>query len=277
MVIKYPGSKKRIAPWIVGQFPDGYEDMVYLEPYFGSGSVFFEKKPSLIETINDIDGEIVNLFKVLRERPGDLIRLISLTPWSRQEYEGCFEECGGGLEAARRTLVRSWISRGGSGLVYRSGVRFCKKYNGYKAGFSDILPEKITAAAYRLLHSKAGPVQIECRDAVDLIEAHNRKGVFMYLDPPYMRDTRNKNKIYKHEYYRKDHERLLKAVTESRAMILLSGYENPLYNQELAGWHKDAVTAFDEAGNKKAETVWRNYSVNRGYLFGEEPLRLEAL
>jgi DNA adenine methylase len=267
MVIKYPGSKKRVAAWIISQFPERYEDMAYLEPYFGSGSVFFEKKPSLIETINDIDGEIVNLFRRLRENPDELVRLISLTPWSREEYKACFEKCDDGLERARRTLARAWISRGACGLLYHNGVRFCKKYNGYKAFFSDILPDRIAAAAYRLTHSKTGPVQIECKDALDLIAGHNRSDVLMYLDPPYMRGVRNKNKIYRMEYYKKDHERLIDAIRTSRAKIILSGYENELYNEKLRGWYSDSTMARNEAGGRRKETIWRNYAVNRGYLF----------
>lgn len=269
MILRYPGSKNQIADWIIGQFPDGYEDMVYLEPYIGSGSVFFRKKPSVVETINDIDGEIVNLFKQIRENPERLARLMEMTPWSRREYNTAFENAGGGLEQARRTLVKAWISRGACGLVYHNGVRFDKKYNGNRPCFSDFLPDRILYAARRLLHSGTGPVQIECRDALDLIREYDREDVLMYLDPPYMRGTRNKNKIYKNEYYKKDHERLLEAVTESRAKVIISGYENSLYNDVLKGWRKDMTGARCEAGGLRRETVWRNYYINKGYLFGE--------
>lgn len=103
-ILKYPGSKWRIADWIISNFP---KHKVYLEPYFGSGAVFFNKEPSYIETINDIDGNIVNLFRVCRENPGELARLISLTPFAREEFQNCYEiECADAVERARRTLVR---------------------------------------------------------------------------------------------------------------------------------------------------------------------------
>jgi DNA adenine methylase len=270
MVLKYPGSKKRIAPWIVGQFPDNYRELVYLEPYFGSGSVFFEKDPSVIETVNDIDGEVINLFKQIREHPGELTRLISLTPWSRQEYYAAFEHTDDGLEQARRLLIRAWMGRGGSGIIYRNGLRFNKKKNGPLLNFCDFLPDRIAVAADRLLHSATGPVQIENKDAVTLIKEYDHENVLIYIDPPYPRPVRNKNKLYKHEMTDDDHIRLLEAVTGSKARILISGYDNTMYGTYLTDWHKDTRMTFDDASNKKTETVWRNYACRQGYLFEDE-------
>lgn len=269
MVLKYPGSKKRIAPWIVSQFPDHYKELTYLEPFFGSGSVFFAKEPSVIETINDIDGEVINLFKQIREHPEELTRLISLTPWSRQEYYEAFERTDDDLERARRLLIRAWIGRGGCGILYRNGIRFNKKRNGALLNFCDFLPERIAIAADRLLHSVTGPVQIECKDAVTLIREYNRAEVFIYIDPPYMRSTRNKNKLYRNEMTDDDHRRLLEAVTTSKAHILISGYGNSTYENYLKGWYQDTKITLDEASNKKVEILWRNYPCNQGYLFEE--------
>ena len=86
-VLKYAGSKWSSTRWIISHFPEGYEKMTYLEPYFGSGAVFFNKNRSSIETINDIDARVVNLFKQIRERPEELARLIEFTPWARDEYK----------------------------------------------------------------------------------------------------------------------------------------------------------------------------------------------
>lgn len=81
-IFRYPGSKWSIAEWIISHFPEGYEKMVYLEPFLGSGAVFFNKQPGAVETINDLDGDVVNLFRVLRERPDELKRELELTPYS---------------------------------------------------------------------------------------------------------------------------------------------------------------------------------------------------
>src|SRR5690554_1056987 len=104
-VLKYPGSKWNIAKWIISFMPP---HTTYLEPFFGSGAVFFQKPPSKVEMINDIDGNVVNLFRVIREHPEELAALIEMTPWARDEYYASYEKTGDSLEDARRFLVRCW-------------------------------------------------------------------------------------------------------------------------------------------------------------------------
>lgn len=121
-VLKYPGSKWKLAEWIVSLMPPHKS---YLEPFFGSGAVFFNKPPSCIETINDLNGEIVNLFRVIRERTEELERAVALTPYSREEYEASWARCKAGkvtdpVELARLTLVRYWQTHG-SCSYYKSG------------------------------------------------------------------------------------------------------------------------------------------------------------
>lgn len=108
-VLKYPGSKWNLAEWICNHLP---RHRTYLEPFFGSGAVFFCKRPSHIETINDINGEVVNLFKVIRGQSDQLIRLIAMTPWSRQEYYESYYRTGDSVEDARRFLIRCWMAYG---------------------------------------------------------------------------------------------------------------------------------------------------------------------
>lgn len=104
-VLKYPGSKTRIANWITQFIP---EHDVYLEPFFGGGAVFFNKKPARIETINDLSEEVYNYFKVLREKPDELVHLLSLTPYGRKEYDASFKTSADEVERARRFAVRCY-------------------------------------------------------------------------------------------------------------------------------------------------------------------------
>ena len=97
-LLKYPGSKWRVADWIISHFP---EHKVYCEPFFGSGAVFFNKSSVYIETINDIDGDVVNLFRVCRERPEELARLIEMTPFARDEFQACYEKSDDPIEIGR--------------------------------------------------------------------------------------------------------------------------------------------------------------------------------
>ena len=106
-IIRYPGSKWGLADWIISHFPENYDKMVYLEPFCGSGAVFFNKIPGAVETVNDLDGDIVNLYRVLRDNPEELKRVLSLTPYSREEYDLSFEPCEDPVERARRYMVKT--------------------------------------------------------------------------------------------------------------------------------------------------------------------------
>lgn len=105
-ILKYPGSKWRMASWVIDHFPNNYQSMTYLEPFFGSGSIFFNKERSRIETINDIDSNVFNLFTVVRDHPQELADAIKKTPWSREEYLQSYNDAEDCVEKARRFLVR---------------------------------------------------------------------------------------------------------------------------------------------------------------------------
>lgn len=102
-ILKYPGAKWRLAPWIIEHLP-AHES--YIEPYFGSGAVFFNKERARVETINDLDSEVVNFFRVCRERTGELADAFALTPWSREERDMAYSHTDDELERARRFAIR---------------------------------------------------------------------------------------------------------------------------------------------------------------------------
>ncbi|MDE7454093.1 MAG: DNA adenine methylase, partial [Clostridia bacterium] len=125
-ILKYPGGKWRIAEWIISHFPP---HKVYCEPFFGSGAVFFTKSACNIETINDVDGNVVNLFRVCRDNPAELARALEFTPWSREEYVNCAElKINDPIERARRTVVRFHQSFGTDNHSKKSW-RNVQKYN----------------------------------------------------------------------------------------------------------------------------------------------------
>ena len=161
-VLKYPGAKNRIAKWICNYIP---EHKVYLEPYAGSLAVLFEKERSHIETVNDLDGEIVNFFLVARDFPEELKRKIALTPYSREEYINAYMPAGDFVERARRFCVRCWMGFG-CGNLYRNGFKSGQQvHSPNPAAAWALLPETIGLAGKRL----AG-VQIENLPAVELLK-----------------------------------------------------------------------------------------------------------
>ena len=249
-ILKYPGAKWRIADWIISHFPD---HKVYLEPYFGSGAVFFRKAPTYIETINDRDEEIVNLFRVCRAYPEELARAINLTPFARAEFWACNEKADDPIERARRTLVRYHQSFGTSNSS-KNSWRNVQTYGGPRCStmWND-LPEIIVSCCQRLKEA-----QIENTDALTLIERYDDKNTLIYCDPPYLPELRKKG-IYKHEMTLEEHVILLRRLKESSSKVILSGYDSDLYNSELKGWRSDEKHTTAQMGLHRVEKIWMNY------------------
>lgn len=260
-VFRYPGSKWSIARWIISHFPEGYEKLVYLEPFAGSAAVFFNKKPGRVETINDADGDIVNLFRVLREAPDELKRALELTPYSREEYDLSFEPCGDPVERARRYMVRTTQAIGAKlNGNSKCGWRNHKTPNlGGTACKWGGITDTIDGATKRLRGSTTNLVQIEHGDALKLIERYNSRDVLMYLDPPYLRSTRRSGALYRYEVSDKVHREMLEAIANSTAKIVLSGYQSELYDEYLVGWHKDSVMSQTTSTEMALEVIWMNY------------------
>ena len=258
-VFRYPGSKWSLAQWIISFFPEGYEKMVYLEPFCGSGAVFFNKSPGAVETINDLESDIVNIFRVLREQPEDLKRVLQLTPYSREEYDLSFEPCEDPLEKARRFMVRTTQAIGAK-MDGKCGWRNHKqmKIGGTACKWAGIT-DTIDAAAFRLRGDTTHLVQIEHMDALRLIERYNSPDVLMYLDPPYVRSSRKSGRLYTHEMDDAGQIKLLQLINKSQAKIVLSGYQSGLYDQHLHGWRSYSAMAQTTSGQMATETIWLNY------------------
>lgn len=252
-VMKYPGSKWSLANWIIGFFPEHHS---YLEPFFGSGAVLFSKPRSNIETVNDLDGNVANLFEWIRRDPERLAHEVYWTPYSRQVYDKAFQTVP---EDSLGRAVNFYI-RLNMGQGYRT--------NGGKAGWkNDIqgrerayaardwvtLPGRIMEAAERLRG-----VQIENRPAVELIERFNYSNVLVYADPPYMLGTRH-GKQYRHEMDDEAHGELLDVLLAHRGPVLVSGYASALYDKRLAGWHREETVCYSQVCSKKKEVLWMNF------------------
>ena len=253
-VLKYPGAKNRLASWICSYIPD---HEVYLEPYFGSGAVLFNKPRSHIETVNDLNGEVVNFFEILRDRSEELIKAIKYTPFAREEYDKSYQKTSNKLEKARRFYVRCWQGFGCANLYH----------NGFKSGQQSNSPNPAVgfAKSYETLEMAAERlkgVQIEKLDALELLNRYDTEDVFVYLDPPYLLETRKSN-LYKHEMSDEQHIELLELITKHPGRIMISGYDNDLYSSYLKDWRKVKKDTLAENGLKRTETLWMNYKSNQ--------------
>jgi DNA adenine methylase len=249
-ILHYPGSKWNMAEWIIDHMPP---HKTYLEPFFGSGAVFFNKEPSPLETINDLDGDVVNLFRVIRDRPDELARLVYWTPYSREEYYASYDMEGADeLERARRFLVRCWMAMGAK-LSNRTGWR-----NNHDANSPsliklwDMLPERLMIVTDRLKGA-----QIEQKPALELIKEYRSTETLIYADPPYLLSTRT-GKVYKNEMDENEHLELLNALDAHPGPVLLSGYEHPLYLKRLSHWHCERKDVLAQAGKIATEVLWIN-------------------
>ena len=253
-ILRYPGAKWSIASWVLSFFPQHHS---YLEPFFGSGAVFFTKKRSNIETINDLDGEVVNLFECIRRDPERLAREVYYTPYSREVYEKAYEQTS-------ETDPYIWAAR----MLIRCNMGYGFRTNGYRVGWkNDIsgrerayaakawteLPEILVNAAERLRG-----VQIEHRPAVEVIKRFNSPQVLVYCDPPYVLSTRG-GKQYRCEMEDSDHLELLEVIKAHKGPVLISGYASELYDRELSGWHRETTETLDQLSRHKNEVLWMNF------------------
>lgn len=258
-VLKYPGSKWNIAGQIVSMIPKHHS---YVEPYFGSGAIMFNKGPSNIETINDLDNDVVNLFRCIKEDSEKLASLVVATPYSRVEYDEAFENSQNIMdpyEKAVRFLIKCWQGHG-----FRT--------NGYKCGWKNDVQGREKSYSlwnwYRLpnwiieIAERLRTVQIENKPAIDVIKRFNFSNVFMYIDPPYLLSTRS-GKQYKHEMADDQHEELLLTILQSKAKIIISGYENDMYNDYLKEWNKKSFQSNAEYGLKREEVIWFNFETDK--------------
>lgn len=254
-LLRYHGGKWRLAPWIIGHFP---RHAMYVEPFGGGASVLLRKKPALQEVYNDLDDEIVNLFRVLRTPPlaEELMRLLELTPHARAEYDlscGAASSCP--VETARRTLVRAYMGYGSNAVTgqYKSGFR--NKLSMGEKGLAlnwSAYPEAIPAFIRRIRL-----VTIECMDALECIPRYDARKTLFYVDPPYLPETRTAHgESYRHEMTPEQHARLAGVLHEARGMVILSGYDSPLYRELYADWRTVTRRTTGEKAAARTEVLW---------------------
>lgn len=252
----YFGGKQTIAEKIAALLP---EHSHYVEPFAGGLSVLLAKRPSPMETVNDLDGDLMLFWRVLRDRPADLERACALTPHSRAEHLATYEpEDVDELERARRVWVQLTQGRGGSRV--RTGWRFYVTTSGVSTGvpgYLDGYVKRMPAAARRLRN-----VSLESRPAAEVIEAYGAApDVLLYVDPPYLGRTRATGSRYLVDMRGDaEHEDLIERLLRARAAVVLSGYASDLYDTALTDWDRHELTAFTGNGTdgRRTEVVWSN-------------------
>jgi DNA adenine methylase len=274
----YFGSKNKIASQLCSELPP---HTCWVEAFCGSAALTLSKRKAAIEVINDIDGEIINAFKQIRNKQDELCRLLALTPYAKDELEASrvIEPKDSELERARKFLIQAMMAVNGVFGKEKGGFSYSQSYtrNGRDARVNRWynLPERLTEVVERLRD-----VRVENRDAIELMEMFiNRPATLMYIDPPYLGDRTMgyTNDANDDEF----HLKLLKMANKAHCMVFISGYENKLYDQELTkkkGWSKRIIdTAIKDIGGNehtRKEVVWANKYFQTALKTQKLPLRL---
>lgn len=265
-VLRWYGGKWMLAPWIIEHLP---KHKIYVEPYGGAASVLLRKPRSYAEVYNDLDSDVVNLFRVMRNDAlaARLQEQLRLTPFCREEFEESFEISDDPVERARRLIVRSFQGFGANAHVCdlkgrnstgfrassnRSGSTPARDWQNY--------PESLPAVVDRLRG-----VTIESRDALQIMAAHDGPNTLHYVDPPYVWETRSggnkrnlRKRMYRHDMEDQQHLELVTFLKTLKGMVVLSGYPNALYEAELPSWYRVEREAFADGARPRTEVIWIN-------------------
>lgn len=261
-VMRYHGAKFRLAPWIIQFFPP---HTTYVEPFGGAAGVLLQKERCYAEVYNDLDGDTVNLFRVLQDDKLALALTSKLlvTPFSRDEFDLAYSDCEDPVERARRTLIRSSMGFGSAGAT-KGGTGFridTRRSYGTAAHLWAKYPDTVA-----MFTSRLQGVLIENRPAIEVMLQHDGADTLHFVDPPYVASTRTGgNRYYRHEMTDIDHEKLLATLCNLDGFVVLSGYETDMYNDILKDWkiHRTSARISAHPGTtNRTECAWINPKCN---------------
>lgn len=254
-ILRYHGGKWMLAPWIISQFPAHRN---YVEPFGGGASVLLRKPRSFSEVYNDLDSEIVQLFRVARDFGPQLTRALELTPFSRQEFVGAYGPTEDPVEASRRTIIRSFMGFGTDGVhsSHKTGFRGRSQ----RSGTTPAHDWANFAEPFRAIVDRLLGVVIEHKPALEVIAAYDLPDTLFYVDPPYVHSTRvrvDAVRGYRHEMNDEDHRELAALLSATNNAVIVSGYHCPLYDEIYAGWERIEKTGpFCDGAKERTEVLW---------------------
>lgn len=253
--VSYFGSKTRLAPWVVSLIP---AHRVYVEPFCGSAAVLFAKSPALHEVLNDAEHNVVNFLSVLRDQPEELEQVCRLTPYSREEFRRAdlVERGLSDLERARRFWLRSsqgWLHRSDPEVAWSAPtpVTWASKPDTQQRQV-----DRFAEAARRLAH-----VALECRDASWVVAKYGwDEDTVVYADPPYVGLREDAYLVA--SVTEDEHRRLADVLRATPATVILSGWADPLYDEDLYRdwWRAERanVARASLGSGEMVEVVWSN-------------------
>jgi len=264
LAIRWYGGKFSHLDWLLPLLPKCQH---FCEPFGGSAAVLLNREPAPLETYNDIDGDLVNFFRVLRDKPAELIEKLVFTPFSREEFRMAYEMRGRvdlpDVERARLFFVRAEQVRIGLAQTSTAGRwAWCRLTS--RRGMSGAVSRWLNRIdALWAVSERLRRVQIENRDAIEVIQQYDSPDTLFYLDPPYPHESRGDVHAYAYEMTEKDHEKLAEVLHSIKGKAALSGYRSPLTDRLYADWTRiDAPpTIIHSVKEPRTESVWINYDI----------------
>jgi DNA adenine methylase len=275
--LRYFGAKFRLAGWVLDHCPP---HQCYVEPFGGAAGVLLQKARSYAEVYNDLDGDVVNFFRVLRDHEDRqrLVQACVLTPYARAEFEQAWEPTNDAIERARRLCIRAQMGFGSAGATKgTTGFRIdTKRAYGTAQHLWLEYPEAIAAAGSRF----AG-VLIENRPAIEVMQMHDGPATLHFVDPPYVHSTRQMRAKggYRHEMNDQDHIDLIAVLKQLKGMVIVCGYPSDLYMGALAGWSTRTTSTSASGGRgstSRTEVMWLNAACQRNLELHPDGLFAEA-
>lgn len=255
-VLRWHGGKWLLAPWVTSHFPPHRH---YTEAFGGAASVLLRKPRSYAEVYNDLDGEVVNLFRVLQNSKSSarLKELLALTPFARAEFERSYKVTKDPVEQARRLVIRSFMGFGSNG--HNKRVRTGFRANSNRSATTPAhdwanYPDKLEAIVRRLRG-----VVIENKPAIEVLMQHDSNDTLHYVDPPYVHSTRTDDTPdYNFEMTDDEHRELADVLKTLKGAVVLSGYRSELYANLYSDWRSVERRALADGARARVEVLWMN-------------------
>lgn len=259
---KCHGGKYYLSDWIIANFPENYEHFGYLEPFCGGANVLINKQRSNFEAINDLDVNLLQIFRALRDEPKEFIRRLNLVKYCEESFQRALKKAASAsddyLDQAVTEYVLRRMSRGG----LKKAFAWSNRLRGSQPG--DVNAWKTALTVLPQIAERLRGVYIFNSPAIDAIQLFNQEDMLVYCDPPYLHETRVSKTVYSSEMDTQDHIRLAHVLNQFSGKVIISGYPSPLYNRLYKGWNCEKRKVANHASQqkskeKKVEVVWKNF------------------
>lgn len=262
-MLRYHGGKWKLAPWLISHFPP---HRIYVEAFAGAASVLIRKPRTYGEIFNDLDSEVVNVFRVLQEpsTAAALERRLILTPFARDEFRRSYEEPIDNVDRAAKMIIRSFMGFGSASMTRMHITGF--RSSASRCGSTPAQDWAKWPESIQVFTDRFQGVCVENRDAIAVMAQHDSPSTLHYVDPPYVTSTRsslrnkngNRGHYYRHDMTDTDHERLAEFLRTVAGMVVVSGYDCPLYRKLFDGWIVAEKDHMADGARPRREIIWMN-------------------